>query len=327
MSRLGTFALVAGVVILALAALVDALVARDGPEPAAATMTDADDDDGAPLLAEAGIDGRLLYTAPDDCAMEAVELPTLEPVEAPEWATCAFTVGPGSAVAPEGTVFERPSGLRAEELDGGVDVFDPTVRRGRRFERARAPAFHPDGTLTLVRRGAILTLGPCPGRAPAVDRLGRCRSSIVTEEELTSLAPVSVDPDPLRLAVETLAWLDEWRLVALAQAGSVHVLLSIDTREAEPDVEVWFEEESLGMLEVSPRGRFVSVVIATGQLAVFDDQGIMLGVGGSQVRASAWSPDERWLAVLDGGGVLFVDSRDGATVGPVPLAARDLAWD
>lgn len=326
MSRLGTFALVAGVVVLALAALVDALVPRDGPEPAGATTT-GPADDGAPLLAEAGIDGRLLYTAPDDCRMEAVELPALEPVEAPEWATCAFSLGPGSAVAPEGTVFERSSGLRAEEFEGGVDVFDPAVRRGRRFEAARAPAFRPDGTLTLVRRGAILTLGPCPGRAPLVDRLGRCRSTIMTEEQLTSLAPLSVDPEPLRLAVETLAWLDEWRLVALADAGTVHVLLSIDTREAEPDVEVWFEEDSLRMLEVSPRGRFVSAVIATGQLAIFDDEGIMLGVRGSQVRATAWSPDERWLAVLGGGGVLFVDSRDGATVGPVALAARDLAWE
>jgi len=325
-SRLGTFALVGGVVILALAALVDALVARNGPEPLAATTTEATDD-GAPLLAEAGIDGRLLYTTPDDCRMEAVELPTLQPVEAPAWATCAFSLGPGSTVAPEGTVFERPIGLRAQELGGGVDVFDPAVRRGRRFEPARAPAFHPDGTLTLVRRGAILTLWACPGRAPAIDRLGRCRSTILTERKLTSLAPVSVDPEPLRLAVETLAWLDERRLVALAQAGAVHVLLSIDTREAEPGVEVWFEEESLRMLEVSPRGRFVSAVIATGQLAIFDDQGIMLGVRGAQVRATAWSPDERWLAVLGGGGVLFVDSRDGATVGPVPLVARDLAWD
>jgi len=325
-SRLGTFALVGGVLVLALAALVDALVARDVPEPAAATTTDAAAD-AAPLLAEAGIDGRLLFTSPDDCTMEAVVLPTLEPVEAPEWETCAFTVVPGSTVAPEGTVFERPGGVRAAELEGGVDVFDPTVRRGRRIEPARAPAFHPDGTLTLVRRGAILALGPCRGLAPTVDRLGRCRSTILTERKLTSLAPVSVDPEPLRLTVETLAWLDEWRLVALAQAGAAHVLLSIDTRGAEPDVEVWFEEESLRMLDVSPRRRFVSVVIATGQLAIFDDRGIMLGLRGSQIRAAAWSPDERWLAVLGGGGVLFVDSRDGATVGPVPLAARDLAWD
>ena len=324
MSRLASFALVAAVAVLALAAVVDAVVGREEAPPAPVTTAG---DDVADALAEAGIRGRLLYTDAGDCRLRGLALPALEPVDAPDWDTCAFALGPAAAVVREGAVFDRRAGLRAEEFDGGVDVLDLEATRGRRIENARAPAFRPDGTLTLVRRGALVSLPPCPGAGPPIARVGPCGSTIVTEKALTALAPVSVEPRPLRLAVEAVVWLDDERLALLADAGGADVLLGVDTRGASPDVEVWFEDERLSGLFVGPRLRRVAVVTSTGELGVWDERGRLLGLRGTQVRAAAWSPDERWLAVLDGDGVLFVDGRNGEGVGPVPLAARDLAWD
>ncbi len=326
MSRFLSAALAAGIGLLAVAAFVDAL--RDDAVGPASTGPVSTREAGAEaeMLAAAGITGRILYTDAANCSLRGLALPDLRPTEAPGWDTCAFALGPGAAVAPAGTVFDGRRGLMAEEFDGGVDVGDPRAETGRRFENARAPAFRPHGTLTIVQRGGLVALTPCPGDRPAIEAVGSCRATLATEEALTSLAQLSVDPRPLRLALETVVWLSDETFAALAQAGESDVVLGVDVGGARPQVEVWFEDDALTDLELSPRRRFVSVVTATGELGVFDPGGTLLGLRGSQVRAAAWSPDERWLAVLDGGGLLFVGMSDGAGVGPVPLPARDLAW-
>jgi hypothetical protein len=325
-SRFLTIALVAGIGVLACAALVDALRNGGPPDPVARDETRADPGDGAgeEELAAAGVAGRLLYTDPEDCTLHALELPALRRVEAPSWETCAFTVGPAGAVASEGTVFERRRGLLAEEFGGLVQVVGEQGSGGRRFANARAAAFRPDGTLTLVRRGQLVALTSCPGRRPELPALGRCRSVLTTEKELTSRARLSVDPRPLRLALETVRWLADSTFVALVDAGAADALLGVRLGGRQALVDVWFEDDSLSGLDLDPRGRFVSVVTATGELAVFDRGGTLLGLRGMRVRASAWSPDGRWVALLDGNGVLFVDTSNGEGVGPVPLFARDL---
>ena len=327
MSRFLTVALLVGIAVLAAAAFVDAL-RSDGPvdpAPTEPTSTEAGGEE-AEALAAAGIAGTLLYTDAADCSLRGLTLPALRPTEAPDWDTCAFELGPGASVAPAGTVFDGRRGLRAEEFAGGVDVVDPRARTGRRFENARAPAFRPDGTLTIVQGGSLVALSPCPGSAPTLEAVGSCRSTLATEEELTSLAQLSVDPRPLRLALESIAWLGDDTFAALAQAGLSDVLLGVEVGATTPVVEVWFEDDSLTGLELSPRRRFVSVVTATGELGVFDGSGALLGLRGTRVRAAAWSSDERWLAMIDGDSLLFVDARNGEGVGPVPLSARDLAW-
>ena len=328
MGRFVTAAVIVGIAVLGLAALVDAL--REGgwtvgvpTEPTAVPDPDAQ----AEALRGAGVDGTLLYTDSADCALHAVALPSLRAAAAPRWDTCAFALGPEGAVAPGGTVFDLRRGLQAAEFEGGVDVVDPRGRRGRRFDDARAPAFRPTGTLTIVRRGELVSLAPCSGSEPALEGLGDCPSVLVTEDELTTLADVSVVPRPPRLALTAVAWLDDATFATVAQAGASDVLLGVRLGAQPPTVDVWFEDDALSDLEVSPRKRFVSTVTATGELAVFDGRGTLLGLRGTQVRASVWSPDERWLAVLDGDNVLFVDGTNGDEIGRVPLSARDLAWE
>lgn len=319
-------ALVAGLAALAVAALLDATLSggREEVEAQAPAITTASAI-YADTLAVAGIRGRLLYTDAGDCTLHGLALPSLEPLEAPDWDTCAFTPAPGGAVASEGTVFDPRGRVGAAEFEGSVEIVG-TDGRALRLENMRAPAYRPDGTLTAVQGGALVSLRPCPGRGHVLARIGRCRSTILTERRLTALAPLSVDPSPLALAIVSVAWVGGHRLAVLASAGEGDVLLGVDTREPTPRVEVWFEDDRLTDLVLSPRRRFVSVVTATGELGIFDEAGALLGLRGSRVRAAAWSPDETWLALLDGDGVVFVDGRNGSTVGPVPLAARDLAW-
>ena len=328
MGRIATAAVVVGIALLGLAAFVDAL--RDG-EPTVGVSTEPaavpDPDAQAAALTEAGVEGTLLYTDSADCALRAVALPNLRAAAAPRWDTCAFARGPDGEVAPGGTIFDLRRGLQAVESEGGVDVFEPRGRRGRRFDAARAPAFRPDGTLTIVRKGELVSLAPCHGRGPTLEGLGDCPSVLVTEDELTALADVSVAPRPLRLALTAVTWLDDATFAAVAQAGASDVLLGVRLGAKAPTVDVWFEDDAVSDLEVSPRRRLVSAVTATGELAVFDGGGTLLGLRGTQVRAAAWSPDERWLAVLDGDDVLFVDGTNGDEAGRVPLSARDLAWE
>ena len=327
MGRFATAVVVVGLAVLGLAALVDALREADPTvgvptEPAAVPDLDAQ----AEALSDAGVEGTLLYTDSADCALRAVALPSLRAAAAPRWDTCAFALGPDGEVAPGGTVFDLRGGLQAAEFEGGVDVVDPRGRRGRRFDEARAPAFRPDGSLTIVRKGELVSLAPCSRRDPPLEGLGDCPSVLVTENELTALADVSVVPRPLRLALTAVTWLDDATFATVAQAGTSDVLLGVRLGAKPPTVDVWFEDDAVSDLEASPRKRVVSAVTATGELAVFDVGGTLLGLRGTQVRASAWSPDERWLAVLDGDHVLLVDGTNGDEVGRVPLSARDLAW-
>jgi hypothetical protein len=64
-----------------------------------------------------------------------------------------------------------------------------------------------------------------------------------------------------------------------------------------------------------------------GKLAVFDAEGRMVSLGGGSIRSTAWSPDERWIAVATDEGIEFLSPRSASErLGPVQVSARDVAW-
>jgi hypothetical protein len=333
MGRLATVVLVGAVVLLGVAAIVDAL--RGGgetaaPAPAAATSTDVEEEDIPRVLRAAGIGGVLSYTDPDDCGLHAMALPTMRPVEADRWESCAFAQAATGPPAIEGTVFSAENGLQAAEVQGAVEIVRPH-RRTLRFVNAHAPAFRADGTLTMVLDGELVAWEPCePGTEPR-PRLwpGHCPRVLTDEHEVTEgLDPSRLRPVSGRFSLEDVVWLEDGTALAVARAIESDVLVHIQLTGGEhPIVNARFQAGRIYEVALDPRGDYLAVLSGTGRVAVLDPLGRLVASPGLKVRAMTWSPEGRWLAVLSGPGLVFVRPESPVTqIGPILLAARDLGW-
>jgi hypothetical protein len=332
MGRLTTVALVGAVVLLGVAAAVDALRGGGEPAPTVGATTTSGAEDLPVLLREAGVGGVLYYTDASNCELRGFALPTLRHVEAPRWTSCGFALGPNGLPAAEGTVFapDPERGLEAAEVSGGVDVFRRDDGFSFRLENARAPAFRPDASLTVVTNGRLVAFERCGPGARARFRAwpGRCRRTITTEDAVTdSLDPSRLRPVPERVALVRVVWLPDGTMLAVARARESDVLLQIQPTVGHPVVNPRFQAGRIYELALSPAGRYVAVLSGTGRVAVLDPLGRLVASPGLRVRAMSWSPDERWLAVLSGPGVAFVRPESPVTqIGPITLSARDVGW-
>jgi hypothetical protein len=334
MGRLTTVALVGAVVLLGVAAAVDAL--RDGgtAEPVAASETTTEPEDLPRVLRAAGLSGTILYTNPDDCRLRAFALPVLREEEldprSSSWESCGFALGRDGRPAPEGTVFPPDGERQAAEVNGGVELIWPSRAFGIRFENARAPAFRADGTLTIVQRGRLVAYEPCDPDAPthASEWPGHCPRVLTTEDAITgSLDPGRLDEQPGRIALARVAWLPDDTFLGVARTRGSDILLQVRPTVGHPVVEARYQAERIYDVALSPHGRYVAVLSGTGRVAVLDPFGRLIASPGLRVRAMSWSPDERWLAVLSGPGVAFVRAESPVTqIGPILLSARDVAW-
>jgi hypothetical protein len=190
--------------------------------------------------------------------------------------------------------------LVARCIRDDVEVLDVVGGDLERLVPGCAPAWQPDGTLTVVRRGDVVT-----------ERGER----LIARSELERAArrhPSFPDvPTRMRTLVEGVAWLSE------AKAA---VLLSIrvsrfDGRNALSAI-AFFEDGLLteaqpyyrttgGRLDVSPRGTYVT-----------QTPDVILRADGTQVNLPphirvvqdfAWSPDERFVALALRHAVVVVD--------------------
>jgi hypothetical protein len=332
MGRLATVALVGAVVLLGVAAIVDALRGGGTATPASVAATTTTEPEDLPrVLRAAGLSGTLLYTDPDTCRLRAFALPTLRATDADDWDSCGFAISGSGPPAPEGTVFPPDGGERqAAEVNGGVELIWPTRARGVRFENARAPAFRADGTLTIVEQARLVAVEPCAAGAAhrAPEWRGYCRRILATEDEVTeSLDPSRLRPVPDRISLETVIWLEDGTALAVARAVDTDVLVHIQLTGEHPFANARFQAGRIYELALSPSGEYVAVLSGTGRVAVLDPFGRLVASPGLRVRAMTWSPDGRWLAVLSGPGVVFVRPESPVTqIGPILLAARDVGW-
>jgi hypothetical protein len=332
MGRLATVVLVGAVVLLGVAAVVDALRGGGTAAPAPAAATTTEQEDFPRVLRAAGLSGTLLYTNPDDCELRAFALPTLQAADADDWDSCGFAISGSGPPAPEGTVFPPDGGERqAAEVNGGVELIWPSRARGVRFENARAPAFRADGTLTIVEQGGLVALEPCGAGAAhrAPEWRGYCRRILATEDEITEgLDPSRLRPAPERVSLEKIVWLEDGTALAVARAVETDVLVHVQLTGGEsPIVNARFQTGRIYELALSPTGEYVAVLSGTGRIAVLDPFGRLVASPGLKVRAMTWSPDGSWLAVLSGPGLVFVRPESPVTqIGTILLAARDVGW-
>jgi hypothetical protein len=316
---------------LGLAAAVDAFRdERQQPSPPAKSPTRTSSAAAtARRLAEAGIDGVLFYTEPSSCRLRALRLPEVRAARAPEWERCAVSVSPdGRDAADSGAVWRADGELYAVEIAGGVDVASRRANWAHRFEGARAPAFKPDGTLTMVRRGQLVEwTTACQRRARTLTFLEpqptpRCAHVLRTEAEITAAAPGVPRPTGTRLALADVAWLDDRRFAALVHAGADDALVVVAPRRV---VGPWTMRRSLSRLEVSPRQRYISLLWGA-DLLVFTRRGIPVEAP-EGVRAFAWSPDDRWLAAAHADSLAFYSvPRPVARVPYIAISAQDVEW-
>ena len=304
-------------------AAVDAIRNRDTDERRGATTERlADRDQLAEQAARVGVRGELLLYG-DGCRVEALELPSLE--EAEEEDACV----PRGAVSPNGALAARCLGDDTEVFytsDGGLHSIVPGC----------APAWRPDGVLTVAHEREVVRFRACAGPET-------CPETLISRSELEWAArrhPSAPDSAiRLRVLVDGIAWISNTRAA---------VLLSIRIG-GRPDrfglSAIAFFENGLGTparpylratggrLGVSPRGTYVTMI-----------PDVILRGDGSQVslpphvldaHAFGWSKDERFLAVATRFAVTVLDvaSLDRYdTIGSglrsvtLPLRVTELAW-
>lgn len=328
MARRSTWLVVGVLAVIALAAAVDAL--RGGGEPSAAPPTTSagtatTEAPPAEPAAEQGAFGGVLYYTDSACELRAVRLPTLAETEAPNWDECRFVL------SPDGT---RASGARS-----GWDPHSD-ARRGRLFQsdgpaiqvstnggpegepiRGSAPAWRPTGTLTYAAGGAV--------------REWPTARVVLSADDLAAAARAHPDvPDSgraRRVAVDDLEWLDDARLASVLTVflpGAVeHAVAVFEGRRL-----AWVEflgARALYDLRASPSGRFLAVTDGA-RLLMFDGRRGRVQtppLNPAQIRAVAWSPDERWAALAaDASVYVFRPGELQPRLRRLSIDARDLAW-
>jgi hypothetical protein len=305
-------------------ATVDAVRNRDGSsEPAATTTTELAGRDALTEQAAAlGLRGRLLLRD-DGCREQLVSFPSLERTQDPSG--CA----PRGTESPNGSLVARCLGDVTESFytsDGGLQNIVPGC----------APAWRPDGVLSVAHEREVVRFRPCPGGAA-------CAEPLIRASELERAArrhPTGARRRFPRVLVDGIAWLSETRAAVLL---SIRIGSRLDGLGALSQI-AFFERGRLeatqgyfrrtgGSFAGSPRGTYVTQtpdVVLRG-----DGSQVSLPPHLRDVRSFAWLDDERFLALATRLAVHVLDVRSlerfdetggGLRSVTLPLRATDLSW-
>jgi hypothetical protein len=320
--RLSTLLAVALVAAVTAAAVVDAF--RAGPEPAVepAASTAAREPESQPdvaravaALREAGVTGILVASIPG-CRVELVTLPdlgrrTLE--------VCAELTASGRLVTLDGRVPSPANNTDAAwcaEPEKGVLVERGPTTYGL---PGCAPAWRPDGLLTVVYEGELRGVAP-------PDRLG---ARLLSRRDLRRLFDPGLPRAERRsLEVVEVAWTSETRFTAILRKPSEprYLLAVFEPGRLLPAWRCCFGE--LEGLRTSPRRGYLDVRADQGRLVFSADGGFLPIVIDARRAGVAFSPDDVLVAVAREGSVDILDPNvDGiASVARIPLEAVDVRW-
>jgi hypothetical protein len=259
--------------------------------------------------------------AGDGCELRAVRLPRLTVESAFPVPDCRFAVAPDGAVATGSDCGGN----------GALATFDGTVVD--LFEGC-APAFKPDGELTFVRDGDVMTVPRSCTRT-----INACGQVVLTRRDIRrAFAELAGEP-PARESVREIAWLDESRLGAIVRRA---VGSGADRRTL--DFVVVFEGRRFhGPLKFAtgrltdqavdrPGRRFYASGDVVQGVVELDDWGrhvntLTLPQGIPEVSSIAFSPDGAWGAAAGRETVvLFQPSQLPGQAFQLPFQAAALAW-
>jgi hypothetical protein len=317
--RLGTIALAVLAIGVVGAAFVDSLgksLFKEHPRaktPDVLPVRDIHLSDRAALAQRlrAGSAGGVLYFVDSTCRLHALRLPSLTAAPAPRGGGCRALVSPASA-PPGWSLWPRNTPLAARCDEHRRVIVSAATGPSLPMIGGCAPAWRPDGSMTYIRRGAIVQF-PRTGRAQVLRSASQLARAL---EGLPALRGMS------GWHASRVAWLSPARFAVVASRGSHSVLAVFSGRRIvalKPHVPSRVIE-----LRGSPRGNYVVLGTASG-VRVYDARrrdlprvrrfGMLVSV--------AWSSDERWLAVAEEQQVLLVGPHRSVVL---PLRALDLAW-
>ena len=315
----GTAVLVAALVLLAGAAIVDALresgiggggaTTSEAPSTRAAPTTPAEPDP-RPLLADAEIEGVLYATVAEDagCEFQAIRLPNLATAHYFRAPACRFEISPD----------ERHVAFGSPCPADRVYVVDLDADTSLSLEGC-SPAWRPDGRLTYLRRDALVALD-----APDCARRG-CLTTLASARDLTAELERRLGVRPGSAAVRQIGWFTPRRLVAVVSAATPRRELVAVLHGRRILAYRAVVARSFMQLQVLPFRREASVTSAD-RIRFVRASG---EYGGSAApvgaRAVAVAPSEdHYVATSSGQGCFYLIPRAAPVC--IPLEAADLEW-
>ncbi len=259
----------------------------------------------------------VLYFVDRSCHLRALRLPTLAAAPAPRDAGCRALVSPSSA-PPGWSLWPRNTPLAAH-CDRTRVIVSATAGPSLPMIGGCEPAWKPDGSMTYVRRGAIVQF-PRTGRAKvlrtenqvarAIERLPALRGTRGWQTKRIAW----VGSDSFAAVAGGMDATGRARTVLVLFSGQQVVAFTARLRSRVTD------------LRASPRGNYLVLRAANG-VRVFDanQPELPLAPRFAGVSAVAWSSDERWLAIARGARVILQRARVRTRI-VLPLRAIDLAW-
>ena len=356
-----TLTLVAGLVALAGAALVDWLRdsgdQRDPSATPSATIKTQKPDAGVdvevsstpPVWVEdrTGLADRFerngirgsIYLSPDGCArgrtrpLRVVRLPRLDLADGPPVAGCFFTVSAdgGSAAGRHAVWSPSVSVFATEAPYGRFEVVDANSSAGLTLPGS-TPAFKPDGSLTHALEERIVAWSnDCadayafisPPLSFGPEEAGPyCSRTAVSRRELRRGVP---ERDRLG-SVGGLAWLDGSRLLAILRSDEGWWISAYEDGRSLGTGNGPIGPSTTAPL-ADPTGKYAALT-PNGYLEVYDrDRGRVWASSSVPVSAFAWSPDGEWLAyAADDRNVYFLRTSDWTTRFSLTADTEGLAW-
>jgi hypothetical protein len=253
----------------------------------------------------------VLYFVDSACRLHALRLPSLAATAAPRDGGCRALVSPASA-PPGWSLWPRNTPLAARCDEHRRVIVSASAGPSLPMIGGCSPAWRPDGSMTYIRRGAIVQF-PRTGRAQVLRTKSQLAGAL---ERLPALRGLS------GWQASRVAWLSPARFAVVASNGSRTVLAVFSGRR----IVALKSRVPSRVIELrgSPRGNYVVLGTANG-VRVYDAHrrdlprvrrfGMLVSV--------AWSTDERWLAVAQEQKVLLVGPHASVVL---PLRALDLAW-
>jgi len=318
MRKAGTALLVAAVVAVAAAALVDAVRHDDPPARATVDRAATTGAGRSAPLARAGVPGDLLVTVRSGrrCELVSVVLRSLARTSYMVDVPCRFAVSPDGRTVPFASGCGRRSTVAVADL-----LSDVSTRVGRGCR----PVWRPSG-LTFVRDGTVVGIqrGCDPVRADCVVEL------LVPRDALVAAVAATEGPGGRPPAAVALAWLTETRALVVATGTNQQRLLAFDRGNPKRPANAGWPAGTILDVAVDEDGGWVVTRFEDDSRSAYlvDSRGQMTGVRGPRdLRAVAVSPDGRWLARARPGSVcVFRRTEPDLSVGCLDMDAVDLAW-
>ena len=318
--------IVAGILIVAVLAVADALRGHDEPQVAAEmpTVTRAAPPTLQDMLQREAITGFVLYSDAS-CRLHSLLLPRLvddvvRRQNGSDFTQCRFTSA-GGRIIEEGEVMSPDTAFLAACRGGHVAVWDADSGRPRVSYRGCPPAWRPDGGLTYPQGDRIMEGDRVLFSAREL------RAAVRMHPALVDLAP-SV---PIFTHATDLAWLDERGLIVSLEVRVQDGPTMYPSVLFEAKTIVGFPSNFGSPLRnwvVSPAGSFAAA--EDGTMVARDGDLTPRPTNLPDGRAVAFSPDEQWLAYLTPTSLYLIGTPRNSEPGRImrlPIEAQDLSWE